>query len=312
MGGSVPGPACEEPVLACIDEGTAALVCAAPPTPLAGNPVSGWSTTDKIGSAIRRSFSRMPGETAAKLSSLVEPTALAVLAGTLLLWAGSHAVGVGEAFDLLMLVTGFLFVGWDALNAVKHLYQFATRSAGAETELDLDAAGEHLAQAVVIIGVDVVLALLTRRGMRRYKPTSIGDPTLPAGTGAFTADGDIVYSTAGTATERLLAMYHEQMHQFLTPKLQALRSLRVDARSSGYQNSQLLLYLEEALAESYAQLRVNGVKGLPAGIKFPISSGMYNLTVSGILKEAAIAGTVFVGTVTVGGIALYVYLDANP
>ena len=316
MGGSVPGPVCEEPVLACIDEGTAALVCAAPPTPLAGNPVSGWSTIDKIGSAIRRSFSRMPGETAAKLSSLVEPTTLIILAGTLALWAGSHALGVGEAIDLLMMVTGFLFVGWYAINAVKHLFEFARRSVTADTETDLDVAGEHLAQAVAIIGVDVVLAFLTKRAVKswkgRYKPTTTGDPTLPAGTGWTMPDGDITYSTAGTDADRALVLYHEQVHQFLTPKLQEFRSFRVNLRMDGYQKSQLLRYLEEALAESYAQLRVNGVKGLPAGIRFPVASGAYQLTVSGILREAAIVGGVYVGAITVGGIVAYVYLEENP
>ncbi len=311
MGGSVPGPVCEEPVLACIDEGTAALVCAAPPTPLAGNPVSGWSTIDKIGSAIRRSFSRMPGETAAKLSSLVEPTTLLVLAGTLALWAASHAVGVGEAVDVLMMVTGFLFVGWDAINAVKHLFEFAHRSVSAETDADLDAAGQHLAQAVAIIGVDVVLAFLTKRAVKswkgRYKPTTTGDPTLPPGEGWTTPDGDITYSTAGTDTDRALVLYHEQVHQFLTPKIQAFRTLRIRLGMSAYDKSQLCKYLEEALAEGYAQMRVNGVKGLPAAIRFPIDVPDYQLTISGVLAE----GAAYVGTIIVGGITMYVYLEKS-
>jgi hypothetical protein len=307
---------CDEPVQACIDEGTMALVCSAPPIPVAGNAVHGWSTVDKVGSAIRRSFSRMPGETAAKLASLLDPTALAVLAGTLLLWAGSHAVGIGEAIDLLMIVTGFVFIGWDAINAVKHLFEFARRSATAETDGDLDAAGEHLAQAVAIIGVDVVLAFLTHRAVKawkgRYKPTTVGDPTLQPGAGVTTWEGDITYSTAGTDVDRALVLYHEQVHQFLTPKLQAFRGYRIDLRATGYAKSQLLRYLEEALAESYAQLRVNGVKGLPAGMRFPIDNAHYQVTISGILREGAIVGGIYLGAITVGGIIMYVYLEQNP
>ncbi len=316
MGGSVPGPICEEPLLACLDEGTTALMCAAPPSPVDGSSVHGWSTVDKIGSAIRRSFSRLPGETASKLAALVEPGTLAILAGTLVLWAGSHAVGIGEAIDLLMVVTGFVFIGWDAINAVKHLFEFARRSVTADTEADLDAAGQHLAQAVAIIGVDVVLAFLTHRAVKAWKgrasPTTVGDPTLPAGQGWTTWEGDITYSTAGTDADRALVLYHEQVHQFLTPKLLAFREYRIDLRATGYQKSELLRYLEEALAESYAQLRVNGVKGLPAGIRFPVASGAYNLTISGILKEAAIAGGIYVGAITVGGIVMYVYLEQRP
>jgi hypothetical protein len=308
MGASVPGPVCEEPVLACIDEGTTALVCMAPPGVVYGSPVSGWSTIDRVGSAIRRSFSRMPGETAAKLASLVEPSALAMLAGTLLLWAGAHLVGIGEAIDLLMVVTGFIFVGWDAIKAVKHLVEFARRSVNAETETDLDAAGEHLAQAVAIIGVDVVLAFLTRRAVKawkgRYKPSTTGDPNMAPGDGRTTPDGDITYSTAGSKADQQLALYHEQVHQFLTPKLQAFRKFRVEVGMSGYTKSQLLQWLEESLAEAYAQLRVNGVKGLPSAFTFTIDNPHYSVTVSGVVIEAAI----YVGTIVVGGITLYVYL----
>jgi hypothetical protein len=291
-----------------MDEGTAALVCMPPPGMVEGSPVSGWSTIDRIGSAIRRSFARMPGETAAKLALLIEPSALAILAGTLMAWAGSHLLGIGEAIDILMMVTGFIFVGWDAINAVKHLVEFARRSVGAETEADLDAAGDHLAQAVAIIGVDVVLAFLTHRAVKawkgRYRPTTTGDPTMPAGRGRTTPDGDITYSTAGSQADQNLVLYHEQVHQFLTPKLQQFRSFRVELRMSGYQKSQLLRYLEEALAEAVAQLRVNGVKGLPFAMSFPLDSPYYKLTLSGVMIEAAI----YVGTIVVGGITLHVFL----
>jgi hypothetical protein len=73
----------------------------------------------------------------------------------------------------------------------------------------------------------------------------------------------------------------------------------------------MLRYLEEALAESYAQLRVNGIKGLPAGIRLPVASGAYNLTISGILREAAVAGGIYLGTITVGGIVMHVYLEGR-
>jgi hypothetical protein len=76
-GGRAPGPICEEPRLAL----------------------------DRVGSAVRRAFTRLPGETGAKLASLLEPTALATLVATLLLWAGSHLLGVGEAIDILMRAT---------------------------------------------------------------------------------------------------------------------------------------------------------------------------------------------------------------
>lgn len=74
-------------------------------------------------------------------------------------------------------------------------------------------------------------------------------------------------------------------------------------RVAAYKHSELVRYLEEALAESYAQLKVNGISGLPTGIQFPIANGYVRL--ERVLKEAAI------GTVAVGGVTYGVYLIAE-
>jgi hypothetical protein len=300
---------CEDPELACIDDGTTALIGSPTPGPVDGVSVASWSTADKIAGAIRRSLHHMPAEAAAKICGLLSPTTLAILAGTLALWAGSHAIGIGEAIDVLVLVTGFVFVGWEALRAVKHLIAFARLSVGAQTEADLESAGDHLAKAVAIIGVDVVLAVLTHRSIKawqgRYQPKITGDPLMAEGAGATTKFGDITYSTAGSEDEQALVLLHEKVHSFLSPKLQVLREWRADVGQAGYDNSQLLRYLEEALAETYAQLRVNGLKGLPVGFKFPFKSGAYNLTVTGVIVEAG----VYLGTIAAGGLTFYVYLE---
>ena len=307
------GPVCEEPILACVDDGTTARMASPPPTSLGGVSVEHWSTIDKIASAIRRALPHLSGEAASKLAGLLSPVSLGILAGTLVVWAYSHAIGVGEAIDILIAITGFLFVGWEAWSAIKHLVSFARLSVGAKTESDLDSAGDHLAKAVTIIGIDVVIILITHRSTKawqgRYKPTVTGDPTWPAGAGETQWNGDITYSTAGTAEEQALALNHELGHSFLRPKLQALREWRMNIAANAYWKSQLLRYLEEALVEAYSQLRVNGVKGLPAAFKFPFNYPIYQLTVTGVLKEASIAGLIYVGLVTVGGLTYYVYLE---
>ena len=81
-----------------------------------------------------------------------------------------------------------------------------------------------------------------------------------------------------------------------------LRELRADLRLTGYQKSSFLRYLEEALAEGYAQVRVNGIKGLPEAIRFPVANGY--VTVRAVVKEAAIGAGVV--TVTIGGIVYVV------
>jgi len=136
------------------------------------------------------------------------------------------------------------------------------------------------------------------RGRWFAKPTITGTADLPAGVGSTDKFGNITYSTLGSQAEQDLARFHEQVHSFLSPKLTPLRNLRADFGWWGYNRIHLLKYLEEALAESYAQLRVVGLRGLPDGIAFPITRGY--VTIGRLATEAAI------GTVVVGGVTYYV------
>jgi hypothetical protein len=63
---------------------------------------------------------------------------------------------------------------------------------------------------------------------------------------------------------------------------------------AGYLRSTFLQYLEEALAETIAQLRVNGFTGLIQGIKFPVANGYVSIT--NLICEGAEIGTVAAGT----------------
>lgn len=67
--------------------------------------------------------------------------------------------------------------------------------------------------------------------------------------------------------------------------------------------SSFLRYLEEALAETYAQIKVHGSSRLPSGLSFPVRKGY--VTVSSVLKEGAI------GTVVIGGVTYAVYYAAS-
>ena len=270
----------------------------------------GLSKIGRIAEAVRRAARFLPGESGAKLQALLTPEALASVVVVLGLWVASHAFGLGEAIDLLLLATGFIFVGREALDALDHLAAFARLATGSGPDSELDQAGRHLAQAVSIIGIDAVIALLTRGALRaqrgRYRPTVKGDPALPAGEGWTNKYGDITYSTAGSPTEQALVLYHEQVHSLLSPKLMALREQRADFGMAGYQNSALLRYLEEALAETYAQLRVNGIKGLPAGVRFPIANGYVSLRAVATEASIGAAGV----TIVIGGIVFVVDIEA--
>jgi len=70
--------------------------------------ITRMSDSDKIGEAIRRSLPHIPSDARAVVSSLLQPQALGIIAGTLVLWAGSHAFGVGEIVDIILLGIGVI------------------------------------------------------------------------------------------------------------------------------------------------------------------------------------------------------------
>jgi hypothetical protein len=135
----------------------------------------------------------------------------------------------------------------------------------------------------------------------RYEPTVTADASLPAGEGRTDKFGNAKYSPHGTPEQVALVKAHESVHSFLSPKaLNGLRELRADVGMKAYAKSQLCRYIEEALAESYAQVQVNGLRALPEGLKFPVTHGY--VTVSRVIGEAAI------GTIAYGGIVYGAYV----
>jgi hypothetical protein len=139
---------------------------------------------------------------------------------------------------------------------------------------------------------------------RRYTPTVTNDASLPAGQGWTDKYGNIGVSPHGTAKDVALAVAHESVHSFLSPKaLNGLRDIRADVGMSAYAKSGLCRYLEEALAESYAQVKVNGLRGLPEGLAFPIRNGYVSL--GRVATEGAI------GTVIYGGALYAVHVKVN-
>jgi hypothetical protein len=94
------------------------------------------------------------------------------------------------------------------------------------------------------------------------------DPTLPAGEGATDKLGNITVSPHGSLLDQLQALYHEQVHRFFTPR-GPLQGVRAEINMWAYDHSHLLQYVEEAIAESVAQLRTGG--SLHTGLLFPLN-----------------------------------------
>jgi hypothetical protein len=130
--------------------------------------ISSWTLEQKFKRVLELTPPKLPGHMRAEFMALLDPTALAIIVGTLAVWAASHAIGVGEVVDVLLLIGGVIFLGMSAIDAAGHIYDFLTLTVTADEEKDLDAAAGMLAKAVAILGVAAFAALIAK-GAKRLK-----------------------------------------------------------------------------------------------------------------------------------------------
>jgi len=289
--------------------------------------VYAMSAEEKIGEAMRRSLPLLPAEAQEQVKAMLTPTSLAIVAGTLVVWAGSHFFGVGEIVDVILLVVGVAFIGLGVFSGAGELYDFATTAINAKNDAELDKAARHFAKAVNILGITVISAILLKKSanpvIQRGKPTikpmpKVGAPP-PAGVrptvtkpikifqggreilGDCDFWGNIRVSRNQSLTSQQETFYHEWVHSVLSPRFGPFRQLRAQLKASAYHRSALMKAIEEAMAESYAQLRVHGLQNILIGITFPLKGGY--VTVSQLMAEG-----VAIGNITIGGMRFNVYL----
>jgi hypothetical protein len=304
--------------------------------------VANWPFEKRLEESIRRALPKLGPEVQSQIRKILTPEALAVVAAVLVAWVASHAFGIGEIIDVIIVALGVFAIGLAIFEGLDHLYEFAASAYRARSIQNLDQAADHFAKAVTFLGIQAVLAVLfrgapksyrggpartpgprTARGAtyrpklqwRKYVP---GEGNLRAGSGWTTTAGDIVVSSRGSAKTRQLVLFHEKIHQLLTPKLYPLRNFRIRNRTKSYTQSSLSRYMEEALAEVVAQLRVKGVREFLTGIRFPVhrgyvfllrrgdSEGLYGG--AGVVTE--IAG-LLVGGLEIAGLRFDIYLKEH-
>ena len=124
--------------------------------------VAAWPFEKRLEETFRRTLPKLGPEAAAQLSALINPAALTIIAGVLVAWIVSHAFGVGEIIDILILVVGIAAIGAAIFSGLDYLYDFASGAYQAKTSQDLDRAADNLSKAVAILGIQVVLAVLFR------------------------------------------------------------------------------------------------------------------------------------------------------
>ena len=108
----------------------------------------------------------------------------------LVAWAASHFFGVGFAIDAILLAIGFVMIGWAIFGAMKKLLKCLKLVKNAESLSDLDKAAEMMADAIVALGVETLIGLLTR-GAGRMKAKSSGGSGAGAGNGKPRTQKDI-------------------------------------------------------------------------------------------------------------------------
>jgi hypothetical protein len=288
------------------------------------------SDAERIGEGISRGVRKLGPEVQQQLQALVTPQALAIAGGFFVAWLVSHAFGIGFIVDAILLGVGFTAVGLAVFSGIDELTEFGKGALAARTDADMDRAADHFAKAVAILGVQTLLALLLRRSPQTFRggrpytgppPANAGivlkpglrgvrnsRPTWERGQGETSWWGEISISRLGTASDRRIVALHEAVHRALTPKLNILRQARVDWRAGSYSRSSFRRYLEEALAEGFAQVKVgNGLRGAWTGICFPVRRGYVKLFAStgarGSVEHGFVTEAVgmFLGTLNVNG-----------
>lgn len=124
--------------------------------------VSAMSSVEKLEAVLHKGCVLLPADVAKRILALLSPMSLAIMAGAVAVWAASHLVGVGEVADVVLLATGLLTIGGAAFEGCKKLVAFAIGTYRARTDADIDKAAHDFAEAVSILGVDVVLGLLMK------------------------------------------------------------------------------------------------------------------------------------------------------
>ena len=285
-------------------------------------PIASMSFDERLSEVFSRTLPKVGPEARAQLAAMIEPKALAIVAGVLAVWVASHFFGVGEAVDIVLGVVGVFSIGWAVFEGIGEIFNFASETYNGRDTASMESAAGHLAKGISILGIQAVLALLFKGRPKTYegepikigapppgkgpfyRPKIKGDPSLPPGEGGTTAWGDVRYSTQGPLTEQRLVKIHEMVHSILTPKFALFRRLRVQSRMNSYVKSALRQYIEEALAETIAQVNVNGLLAAFKGLSFPVQNGYVTVLfktgeMMPVLPEL---GAVFIGGVFVNGL----------
>jgi hypothetical protein len=162
--------------------------------PALNTDVHSWPLQRVAVEVLRRTGRHLPKELKRQWYALVSRESLAKMAATIAIAAAAHLVGVGEIVDVALIGVGIIIAGRAAFEGGKELGRFLNSLVGAAVPRDLDTAAGHLARAIVLLGITVVMTWLTKRAARK---AGLTDDAAPRGSQAR--------GTAGAALDRATA-----------------------------------------------------------------------------------------------------------
>jgi hypothetical protein len=131
--------------------------------------VSGYSTAERLGEVLKRALPLLGPEARREVEKLLDPETLWVVAGVLTAWIVSHALGIGEIVDAIILGLGVLAIGLSVFEGIDALYMFGKLAIDAKSFQDLDDSAKYFARAVSILGVQAVLAVLFKGAPKTFR-----------------------------------------------------------------------------------------------------------------------------------------------
>jgi len=180
-GPRVPGVIRSDPFGTCsLDDGTMNRGLTPPPGYLrSANGILQMSLENRFGEVLRRTMPYLPGEMREEFAMMLTPSSLAIIAGTMVVWAGSHYFGVGFVADALLLISGIVLLGWQASTAAQDFVTALQLTTNGKTTDDLDRAARHLANFIAVVGVAAFLALVFK-GAKKSAPKTTAVRTAAA------------------------------------------------------------------------------------------------------------------------------------
>lgn len=153
---------------------------------------------------MERSLPRLPANARELVLSMLKPESIAIIGGTLIVWAGSHCFGIGEIVDVILLGVGVAVLGLSVIDGAAEFSDFVTGAIKARTNNDLDRAAESFARAVTILGISTIQAMLLRGQGRAVTARPAADPRPNQGLGPSTSGRSAALDTTQPIAGRQL------------------------------------------------------------------------------------------------------------